>query len=371
MPWPFRSVLVALLVSLVTAGAAVAAARAPRLSSVRVTGIAPASVSVVWRQPRSGRAGVELFVNGRRIAVVHGRRFTFSTLKCETQYRFTLRARDGRGRRSGRTRLFVTTARCAGIDPGDQDQGEAPPPLPTPPVVPSPAAQPTAVDSQAPTAPGSPATGKITTTAIPLSWKASTDNVGVVRYAVNLNGTQILPPNATATSYTFSGLTCGTSYTLGVQAFDASGNASPMASKTASTGACPPPPPPPAPPPPAAGGSCPSNPLVGVQRPGQLTVLDGANPCRTMTGTVSSHHVEHDGDCHINVRPDSSFTGLLNGVNAGQLITEVIPSHVLPIPTVGSHVSIFGTWVNDHATGWNELHAIWSMQVLAGSNGAC
>ena len=152
--------------------------------------------------------------------------------------------------------------------------------------MPSPAAAPTAVDSQAPTAPGSLATGKITMTAIPLSWKASTDNVGVVRYAVSLNGTQILPPSPTATSYTFAGLTCGTSYTLGVQAFDASGNASPIANKTASTQACPAPPAP-APAPAPSGGSCPSNPLVGVQRPGQLTVLDGGNPCRTMTGTVA------------------------------------------------------------------------------------
>jgi hypothetical protein len=61
----------------------------------------------------------------------------------------------------------------------------------------------------------------------------------------------------------------------------------------------------------------------------------------------------------------------MNSVNAGQLITEVIPSHVLPIPTVGSKVAIFGTWVNDHATGWNELHAIWTIQVISGGNGAC
>ncbi|TML98753.1 MAG: hypothetical protein E6G10_21885 [Actinobacteria bacterium] len=110
-----------------------------------------------------------------------------------------------------------------------------------------------------------------------------------------------------------------------------------------------------------------------MQRPGQLSVLDGANPCRTATGTVTSSHVEHDGDCHVNVSVDAAYTGLLNGVNrsAGGLITEVIPSHPLPIPKVGSHVSILGTWVNDHATGWNELHAVWSYQILSGSTGSC
>src|SRR3954470_15546949 len=121
-----------LLAALVTAGATATAARAPRLAAVRITGVAPTSVSVVWRQPHSGKAGVELFVNGRRIAVVHGRRFTFGTLACATQYRFTLRARDPRGRRSGRTRLFVTTSPRGGPYPGKKDGGEARPPIPLP-----------------------------------------------------------------------------------------------------------------------------------------------------------------------------------------------------------------------------------------------
>src|SRR3954447_23450473 len=173
MPRPSRFILVVFLVVLATAGVS-AAARAPRLTSVRVAGIAPTSVSVVWRQPRSGRAGVELFVNGRRIAVVHGRRFTFSTLKCATSYRLTLRARDARARRSGRTRLFLTTAPCAPPDAGDVGDGEAPPPLPTP-LVPSPAAPPTAADSVAPSAPGGLTAGKVTATSIPLTWTAASD----------------------------------------------------------------------------------------------------------------------------------------------------------------------------------------------------
>src|SRR4051812_34524640 len=319
MPRPVR-LLFGVLVALLAIASTAPAAPRPRLSGVRVTGVAPTSVSVVWRP---AHARVELFVNGRRVAIARGRRFTFSTLKCETQYRLTLRARDAHARRSGRTRLFVTTGACAGPDPGDEDKGEAPPPLPDP-VVPSPAAAPTAADTQPPTAPGGLKLGKTTATAIPLTWTAATDNVGVTRYAVYLNGTQILPPSPTATTYTFSGLMCGTGYTLGVQAFDPSGNASTIATQAATTGACPPPPPPPAPAPRPSSG-CPSNPLQGVQRPGQLTVLDGSNPCRTATGTVASKHVEHDGDCHLNVRPDGASSGLMNSVNRsaanGTLIT--------------------------------------------------
>src|SRR3954452_10858804 len=119
MPRSMRLFAASLVAVLATAGVTVAARPAPRLTSVRVTGVAPTSVSVTWHQPHSGRAGVELYVNGRRIAVVHGRRFTFSTLKCATSYRLTLRARDAHGRRSGRTRLFLTTAPCAPPDAGD------------------------------------------------------------------------------------------------------------------------------------------------------------------------------------------------------------------------------------------------------------
>src|SRR3954447_9789542 len=185
---PQRSpVAAAAVAAILVLGGTASAARAPRLSAGHLTAISPTSVSVTWHQPHSGRAGVELYVDGRRIAVVHGRRFTFSTLQCATPYRLTLRPRDARGRRSGRTRLFLTAAPCAGADPGDLDQGEAPPPIPLP-VTPSPAAPPTALDGQAPPAPGGLTIGKVPATSIPLSWTASSDNVGVSRYAVYLNG---------------------------------------------------------------------------------------------------------------------------------------------------------------------------------------
>lgn len=76
-----------------------------------------------------------------------------------------------------------------------------------------------------------------------MSWKASTDNVAVTGYSVYRNGTRVT--NVTATSYKFTGLTCGKSYTLGVAAYDARANISATATLAASTSACPPHPPPP------------------------------------------------------------------------------------------------------------------------------
>jgi hypothetical protein len=129
-------------------------------------------------------------------------------------------------------------------------------------------------------------------------------------------------------------------------------------------------------PPRAGAATCPAvarnNPLASVQRPNQLTVQNRASPCRTITGIVVGDHKEHDGDCHVNLKPvtagDTAFAALLNAANKGKLITEVLPRYPAGfarplIPRIGSTVRITGTWVFDKATGWRELHPVWSITV--------
>ena len=65
----------------------------------------------------------------------------------------------------------------------------------------------------------------------------STDNVGVTGYALFLDG--VSAGTTTTTAFSFTGLGCGTSHVLGVQAFDAAGNVSPRATVTAATVAVP------------------------------------------------------------------------------------------------------------------------------------
>jgi hypothetical protein len=74
-----------------------------------------------------------------------------------------------------------------------------------------------------------------------LSWSASTDNVGVAGYTLYLNGSAIQTTNYLSFAYAFTGLTCATSYTLGVSAFDAAGNTSGIASVSVTTTSCQPP----------------------------------------------------------------------------------------------------------------------------------
>jgi chitodextrinase len=98
-------------------------------------------------------------------------------------------------------------------------------------------------DTTAPSTPGAPVAGSTTQTSVGLTWTASSDAVGVTGYDVYVNGTKT--GTATTTSYTASNLTCATSYTFGVVAFDAAGNRSGQATTSATTGACSAPPPPP------------------------------------------------------------------------------------------------------------------------------
>ena len=79
-------------------------------------------------------------------------------------------------------------------------------------------------DTTAPTVPTGLAHGTVTATSVPLTWTASTDNVGVTGYQVFRGSTQV--GTATSTSYTDTGLTANTSYTYTVKAFDAAGNVS-------------------------------------------------------------------------------------------------------------------------------------------------
>jgi chitodextrinase len=68
--------------------------------------------------------------------------------------------------------------------------------------------------------------GAPTQSTIPLSWTASTDNVGVTGYEIYRDGAATALATVSQTSYTDQGLTAGTSHTYLVKARDAAGNTS-------------------------------------------------------------------------------------------------------------------------------------------------
>jgi acid phosphatase type 7 len=176
-------------------------------SSLTVTGATASSISLFWGPSFDdvGVAGYNVYKNGTKVTSTPGPPYTASSLSCATNYTFGVSAYDAAGNESPVTTVPASTSACG--------------------------------DTTAPTAPSNLAATGATATSIALSWSPSTDNVGVTGYGEYLNGNQVA--SGASTSYTFTGLTCGTAYTLGVDAYDAAANRSAKASTVASTSACP------------------------------------------------------------------------------------------------------------------------------------
>jgi chitodextrinase len=157
-----------------------------------------------------------------KIAETTALSYVYTQLACGTSYSLALQAQDAAGNKSNLAEAIwypVTTRAC--------DQPPPPPPPPAPP----------AGDTQPPSTPSNLRVTSSTATSIGLAWTASTDNVGVAGYDVYLNGVKVWMPSGT--SFTYLGLSCATTYTAAVDAYDAAGNHSPKTAITVATPACP------------------------------------------------------------------------------------------------------------------------------------
>jgi chitodextrinase len=181
------------------------------------------ALTVSWHASSDnvGVAGYGLYLNGNRVGTSTSTGYVYTSLGCGTSYTIAVDAYDAAGNRSGTNDRTVSTDACSSSSP--------PPPTTTSP-------SPT-TDTQAPTTPTGLARTDSTPTSVTLSWKPSTDNVGVQGYGLYIGGNRVSSSGNT-TAY-FGALTCGTSVTLGVDAFDAAGNRSSRAQLTTSTQACP------------------------------------------------------------------------------------------------------------------------------------
>lgn len=78
------------------------------------------------------------------------------------------------------------------------------------------------VDVRPPSVPANLSVGAVTATTIQLSWSASTDNIATTSYQLRLNSGS--PISTADLTYTFTGLTTETQYSIQVRAGDAKGN---------------------------------------------------------------------------------------------------------------------------------------------------
>ena len=162
-----------------------------------------------------GVVGYRVYRGSSQVGTTASLAYTLDSLACGTNYTVTVTAVDAAGNESNKAQSTTSTTTLA--------CDAAPPPAP---------------DTAAPSVPQGMAWATVTQTAIGVRWDASSDNVGVTGYRLYRDG--VLAGTTTATTYSVSGLACGTSYTIGLTAIDAAGNESNRAEATGtrSTAAC-------------------------------------------------------------------------------------------------------------------------------------
>lgn len=123
------------------------------------------------------------------------------------------------------------------------------------------------VDTTAPSAPAGIAFTGIGASGATASWQPSTDAGGVTGYDVYVNGAKLAA--TTTTTYPVSGLACSTTYTVGVDAFDAAGNHSATSTATVTTSQC--------------ATTAPAPPTVAITSP-----ASGATTAQSITATATA-----------------------------------------------------------------------------------
>ncbi|HKU16167.1 MAG TPA: family 31 carbohydrate-binding protein [Steroidobacteraceae bacterium] len=152
-------------------------------------------------------------------------------------------------------------------------------------------------DTTAPTVPANLQATATSSSSIALTWSASTDNVGVVRYDIYRNGSGSALASPSGTSHTDSGLAASTLYSYTVRACDAAGNCSALSTAASATTQAPP----------SGSGS------FGIDGAGKLYHVDGGwsasfnylclnDDCRP--GTRTGGRFERA----VSVTPGSSYT---------------------------------------------------------------
>jgi parallel beta-helix repeat protein len=176
-------------------------------TGLTLTSRTTSSLSFTWAASTDniGVVGYGVYRAGTRVGTASSATYTVTGLACGTSYTIGVDAYDAAGNRSTQAIATTATSSCP--------------------------------DTQAPSAPTNLSPSGATQTSLTVSWAASSDNVGVAGYNIYANGTEVA--STTGTSYTVNNLTCGTSYTLAVEAYDGAGNRSLQASVGASTSACP------------------------------------------------------------------------------------------------------------------------------------
>jgi chitodextrinase len=171
-------------------------------ANLKVISVTSSTVQLDWDNATDnvGVTGYEVYVNGVKKYTSTASTIVANNLAANTSYSFTVKAVDAAGNISGTSNAVTGKTAQAG-------------------------------DLTAPTAPGSLKVIYTTRTSVELAWDKSTDNVGVTRYDVYVNGVKTF--NTTGTTIVATGLTAYVTYKFTVKAADQAGNISQSSNQVA------------------------------------------------------------------------------------------------------------------------------------------
>lgn len=168
--------------------------------NLRTTSVTSTQIALAWNASLDDQSlsGYRVYRNNALIATTTQTSYTNSGLTSNTTYQYRIEAFDTAGNSASGSTLSVTTASN------------------------------TAGDVTAPSTPTGLVVTANTSSSVSFGWNASTDNVGVTRYYIYRNSTQI--GNTTSRNYTDNTVQAGTAYQYRVAAADAAGNLSTQSS---------------------------------------------------------------------------------------------------------------------------------------------
>lgn len=183
--------------SIAAASADTQAPAAPK--DLKVTGKTPTSISLSWTaaQDNVKVKGYQIFKDGKRAGTGSDTTYTSSSLLPGVQYEFSVRAFDAAGNISESSKAIKAS---------------------------------TISDTQAPAAPRELKASNPGYTSVTLSWKQSTDNVGIKGYEIYCNDK--MSGSTSNTVYEFNKLTPGMTYAFYIKARDKAGNYSAQSNTT-------------------------------------------------------------------------------------------------------------------------------------------
>ena len=173
--------------------------------SLKVVSSTNDTITISWKASTDNVdvEGYDIYVGSEFVGTSSETTYTVNNLEADTTYEIYVEAKDAAGNRSAKAHVSGTTKAN------------------------------TIIDTEAPTVPTNLKVTNQTSNAVTVSWKASTDNVGVEGYEVYVDNKFV--GNASGTSYRVEGLEADTTYAVSVQAKDAAGNKSEKANINATT----------------------------------------------------------------------------------------------------------------------------------------